>query len=95
MICFAERNLLLKIDFEGKRARGITFLKDGTVRRVRADKEVILSAGALRTPQLLMLSGIGAREHLESFKVGAKAKISRFSRFLLVASSVILDSGSD
>lgn len=37
--------------------------------RAAARKEVILSAGALNTPQLLNLSGIGAREELEKFNV--------------------------
>jgi choline dehydrogenase-like flavoprotein len=48
-----------RILFEGKRAVGIEFLQDGAVRRIRARGEVILSAGAIASPQLLQLSGIG------------------------------------
>lgn len=47
-----------KVDFEGKRAVGVTYRQGEQVLQARAN-EVILSAGALRTPQLLQLSGIG------------------------------------
>ncbi|XP_043603587.1 glucose dehydrogenase [FAD, quinone]-like isoform X2 [Bombus pyrosoma] len=40
------------------------FLRDGKTMRVRANKEVIVSAGTINSPQLLMLSGIGPGEHL-------------------------------
>jgi len=48
-----------RILFEGKRAVGVEFLQDGAVRRIRARREVILAAGAIASPQLLQLSGIG------------------------------------
>jgi choline dehydrogenase len=49
------------------RAVGVEFIgSDGERRTVRARKEVILSAGSLKTPQLLMLSGIGDADHLQS-----------------------------
>lgn len=48
-----------------KRAYGIEFMRDDKIFRVRAKKEVILSGGAINSPQLLMLSGIGPQEHLE------------------------------
>ena len=41
----------------------------GETRRIYASKEVILAGGAFNTPQLLMLSGIGAREELEAFDI--------------------------
>lgn len=47
------------VDFEGREATGIRYERGGETRRVRARREVILSAGALQTPQLLQLSGIG------------------------------------
>lgn len=48
-----------KILFEGKRAVGVAYLQGKTLKTVRADKEVILAAGALQSPQLLQLSGVG------------------------------------
>ncbi|KAL4149873.1 hypothetical protein QTP88_003724 [Uroleucon formosanum] len=53
------------IDPNTKVALGVEFEKDNRRRRARARKEVILSAGAFNTPKLLMLSGIGPKEHLE------------------------------
>ncbi len=47
------------IILDGKRAVGVRYHRDGQAHEVRAAGEVILSAGALQTPQLLLLSGIG------------------------------------
>ncbi len=56
----------LRVLFEGRRAVGVEYLQDGVVRSVRARREVILAAGALQTPQLLMLSGVGALHALSA-----------------------------
>lgn len=53
------------IDPVTKSAYGVEFLKNKERHLVRATKEVILSAGAIASPQLLMLSGVGPRENLE------------------------------
>ncbi|HEX7888016.1 MAG TPA: choline dehydrogenase [Ramlibacter sp.] len=53
-----------RVLFEGRRATGVAFLQDGVERQVRARREVLLSAGALLSPQLLMLSGVGPAEEL-------------------------------
>lgn len=50
--------------FEGKRAVGVRYRQDGLVREVRASREVILCGGAVNSPQLLELSGIGDPEVL-------------------------------
>jgi len=49
---------------EGGRAAGVTFRSAGRQQTARAEAEVILAAGAIGTPQLLMLSGIGPADHL-------------------------------
>jgi choline dehydrogenase-like flavoprotein len=51
--------LVSRIVFEDRRAVGVEVLQDGRVRRLRARREVVLAGGALQTPQLLMLSGVG------------------------------------
>ena len=48
-----------KILFDGKRAVGVAYSRDGKPESVRARREIILSSGAFQSPQLLMLSGIG------------------------------------
>ncbi|RQT36378.1 GMC family oxidoreductase [Burkholderia cepacia] len=53
-----------RILFEGKRAVGVEVLQKGTLKTFRARREVVLAAGALQTPQLLMLSGIGPKGEL-------------------------------
>jgi len=55
-----------KILFDGKRAVGVELNRDGKPQSVRARREVILSSGALQSPQLLMLSGIGNAPDLKS-----------------------------
>lgn len=54
-----------RILFEGKRAVGVEYRQGGALHEVRASREVLLSAGALLSPQLLILSGVGPGEHLQ------------------------------
>lgn len=49
---------------EEPRATGVQFVRDGRMHKVRARKEVILSSGAIGSPQILMLSGVGPAEDL-------------------------------
>ncbi|WP_020669405.1 GMC family oxidoreductase [Amycolatopsis nigrescens] len=53
-----------RVLLEGTRAVGVRYLNKGEERTVRADTEVLLCGGAINSPQLLMLSGIGPAEHL-------------------------------
>lgn len=57
------------IDPVTKTARGVEFTKFGRKIEVFAKKEVILSAGAISSPKILMLSGVGPAEHLKSFNI--------------------------
>ncbi len=59
-----SRALVLRILFEGRRAVGVEVARDGRIERVRAEREVIVSAGAYQSPVLLMLSGIGPEDQL-------------------------------
>ncbi|HEX2546926.1 MAG TPA: choline dehydrogenase [Ramlibacter sp.] len=54
-----------RILLEGRRAVGVAYRHGGKQHEIRARREVLLSAGALLSPQLLMLSGIGSGAHLQ------------------------------
>jgi len=58
-----------RIVFDGKRVEGIEFIRNGKTTRVKVTREVIVSAGSIRSPQLLQLSGIGDPAHLKSIGV--------------------------
>jgi choline dehydrogenase-like flavoprotein len=51
------------------RAVGVEYIKNGQVHALRAEREVILSGGAINSPQLLQLSGIGDGDHLRSLGI--------------------------
>jgi choline dehydrogenase len=53
-----------RVLFEGTRAVGVEYRKNGHVYKVRAAREVVLSAGAIQSPQLLQLSGVGPADVL-------------------------------
>ncbi len=58
--------LATRILFDEQRATGIAYIRKGTSCEAKARREVILAGGAINSPQLLMLSGIGDAEHLKS-----------------------------
>ena len=58
-----------RVIFEGKRATAVEFRHDGVNRRIEANKEIILCAGAVQSPQLLELSGIGQPERLRDLGI--------------------------
>lgn len=58
-----------RILFEGKRAVGVAYQQDGKAEQARATREVILAGGAINSPQLLLLSGIGPAEQLISLGI--------------------------
>ncbi|GBQ31067.1 alanine-phosphoribitol ligase [Gluconacetobacter azotocaptans] len=60
---------VLRILFDGRRAAGVVYAVKGQIQVARADKEVIVTSGAIGTPKLLMLSGIGPAAHLKAHNV--------------------------
>ena len=58
--------LVLRVVFEGRRATGVDYAIGATPHRVQAECEVIVTSGAIGTPKLLQLSGIGPADHLRS-----------------------------
>ena len=67
--------MALRIVFDGPRAVGIEISRDDTVDVIRAEREVILSAGAYQSPVLLMLSGIGPAEDLSLFGIEVRENL--------------------
>ncbi len=67
--------LATRIVFEDTRAVGIEYLKDGVVESVRAEREVLLCGGVINSPQLLMLSGVGAPAELQAHGIGVRASL--------------------
>lgn len=64
-----------RLMFSGARCTGVEYLKDGQVRTAIARREVLLCAGAIESPKLLMLSGIGPPAHLQSHGIGVRVEL--------------------
>ncbi|HEX2914302.1 MAG TPA: choline dehydrogenase [Chloroflexia bacterium] len=61
--------LTTRVLFEGQKAVGVEYLQNGEVKQARAAREVILSGGAVNSPQVLMLSGVGPADHLREMGI--------------------------
>src|SRR5215831_3884011 len=61
--------LVTRLTFEGNRATGVEISYEGSTRRIRAGREVILSLGAIHTPKVLLQSGIGDQAELRRFGI--------------------------
>ncbi|MGI9406577.1 MAG: GMC family oxidoreductase [Hyphomicrobiaceae bacterium] len=59
-----------RIVFEGRRVAGVEYLQGGALKRLDAGRELIVSAGAIGSPQLLQLSGIGDEGQLRGLGIG-------------------------
>lgn len=61
--------LVTRIVFEGKRACGVEFVQGGRTKMARATREVLVCAGAIRSPQILELSGLGDAAVLKQYGI--------------------------
>jgi choline dehydrogenase len=68
-------SLATRVMFSGLRARAVEYLHDGILKSVQAEREILLAAGAIGSPQLLMLSGIGPADDLRAMKLPVRADI--------------------
>ena len=66
----------IQILFDGNRASGIEYCTNGSTQAAYASRSVILSAGALGSPQLLMLSGIGNADFLKEFQIPVRQHLA-------------------
>jgi choline dehydrogenase len=64
-----------RILFEGKRVVGVEYRQGGATRRAMVGREVVVSAGALLSPKLLMLSGVGPAAHLRAHGIDVVANL--------------------
>jgi choline dehydrogenase-like flavoprotein len=60
---------VLRVVFDGKRAKGVEVVRNGVTETIEARAEVVLSAGTFNSPQLLMCSGIGPADHLRALGI--------------------------
>lgn len=67
--------LVARVLFEGTAASGVEYLKDGVRREAAAAREVLLCAGAIQSPQLLELSGVGDAERLRALGIPVVAHL--------------------
>ena len=64
-----------RVVFEGNRAVGVEVVREGSRETIRAEREVILAAGAYQSPVVLMLSGIGLAEELEPLGIAVRQEL--------------------
>ena len=82
--------LVEKVVMEGTRATGVAWRTAGDSGIVRAAREVILSGGVINTPQLLMLSGIGAPDELAAHDIETRIALPAVGKNLADHVSIIL-----
>ncbi|MYR06663.1 glucose-methanol-choline oxidoreductase [Gordonia sp. SID5947] len=75
--------LATKVIFDGTRAAGVEYTRGGRTEQVFARREVVLCGGAVNTPQLLMLSGVGNSADLSDHGIGTVAHNPGVGRNLL------------
>jgi choline dehydrogenase len=71
-----------RLVIENGRVVGVEYLHDGRLERVRANREVVLCAGAIDSPRLLLLSGIGAADDLRRLRIPVTADLPGVGRAL-------------
>jgi len=61
--------MVMKVNFDGTRAAGITYRQNGREQTAQVSGEIVLAGGAINSPQLLQLSGVGPADHLRGLGV--------------------------
>lgn len=74
--------LVTSLQVAGSRCKGVSYVREGTLSTVAATSEVIVCAGAVGSPQLLMLSGIGPATHLRNAGIEPVADINAVGQHL-------------
>jgi 4-pyridoxate dehydrogenase len=76
------RALASRLIFDGRRTVGVEYLHDGQTCRAYAEREVLLAGGVINTPQLLMLSGVGAPDDLSPHGIAVHTALAGVGRNL-------------
>ncbi|MDE0240365.1 MAG: choline dehydrogenase [bacterium] len=84
------RAMVQRLVIDGNRASGVVFTQGGATRRVEAEKEIILSGGAINSPQTLMLSGIGPADHLRDHGINVRCDLPGVGQNLQDHASVVI-----
>jgi choline dehydrogenase len=74
-LTIATRAAARRLTFAGRRCTGVEYLKGGRTEQATARREVILSAGVIGSPHLLLLSGVGPADHLRAHGVPVVADL--------------------
>lgn len=82
---------VLRIDFDGTRATGLTVVRGGVEQKLVARQEVIVSAGAFNSPQLLLASGVGPAQELRELGINVVADLPGVGKNLQDHPDVILN----
>jgi len=95
-VALKTRALARRVVFQGKRAVGVEFSRAGVTERADAAVEVILSAGAIGSPHILQLSGVGDAEHLAGLGIPVQHELRGVGRnfqdhFLVRVQAVVKD----
>jgi len=72
-LTLSKHSLATRILFDGTRAHGVEYLHRGVLTRAEANREVIVAAGAVESPKLLLLSGVGPAEELHALGIDVVA----------------------
>ena len=78
--------LTTKVNFVGRRAVGVSYIHQGQTTQASAEREVILSGGAINSPHVLFLSGVGPADELRPFGIDVVQDLrvsGRTSRIIL------------
>ncbi|XP_045215156.2 glucose dehydrogenase [FAD, quinone]-like [Mercenaria mercenaria] len=77
----STNSLVTKIQLELKIATGVYFIKQGRKQFVKAKRDIILSSGVFNSPQLLMLSGVGPKRHLQDLGISVETDLPVGQKF--------------
>ena len=71
----AVNSFVTKIEIKDKHARGVYVIRNGRKHFIKTTQEMVISGGAINSPQILMLSGIGPKDHLNDIGIDTVADL--------------------